>query len=101
MNDQIRFHYPNADDPDWHVKIVYTLLIEAKNEMGFVIENLWKRGISYGRRSYPDFGQYVPITPFKAFCSAAAYAWADKFFGILTNVTNPEIHFNFPSVIKQ
>ena len=48
--------------------------------MEYVIQNLWKRVKSNGRCSYPGFLHYVPIIPFKALCSAAAYAWADNKF---------------------
>ena len=44
------------------------------------IENLWKRGISHGRRSHPYFVKYVTITYFKAFLGADAYVWSDKKF---------------------
>ena len=61
-------------------QILLNLPHEATNEMEFGIDNPWNRVISNGRCSYPDFGQHVPITYFKAFCSAYAYAWADKKF---------------------
>ena len=76
----IKFHNQNADDPDWCVKCCYTLIVSSTSEMKCGIENLWKRVISNGRRSYLYFGQYVTITSFKSFCSAAAYAWVDKKF---------------------
>ena len=83
VNGLINFHYPHADDPDWHVKCCYTLLIVAISEMECDIENLCKRG-KYNRRcSYLDFGQYVPITSFKSFCSADSYEWVDKKFWYL------------------
>ena len=83
MNNLIRFHDPDADDPDWCVKHCSTLLIAATHEMECGIEKLWKRYKSNGRCSYPDFGQYVPITSFKALFNAAAYAWSDKKFWYL------------------
>ena len=42
------------------------------------VENLWKSGPSTGRHNYPDFGQYMPKNYFKAFCSAAPFAWAEE-----------------------
>ena len=65
MNDLIEFHDPDADDPDWRVKRCYTLLIAARSEMEYGMDNLWKRGKYNGRRSYLDFGHYVTITSFK------------------------------------
>ena len=89
MNDCIKYRDPDTDDPDWCVKSCYTLLFAATSEMECGIEKFWKRGISNERRSYPDFGQYVPITSFKAFCSANAYAWADKKFWYLEKRDRP------------
>ena len=89
MNELINFHYPDADEPNWHVKSYYTLLIVATSEMECGIYNFWKRVKYNGRRSYPDFGKYVPINYFKAFCSAAAYAWVDKKFWYLEKRDQP------------
>ena len=48
-------------------------------------ENLWKCGTGSGRKDHPDFGRYVPRDAFKAFCSAAPYAyWHIEGFGLLT-----------------
>ena len=44
------------------------------------IKKLWNRGQSNRRRSYPNCGQYVHITSFKALFSAAKYAQADNNF---------------------
>ena len=74
VNELIKFHDIDADDPDWLVKRCYTLLIAAISEMGCGIEKFWKRKKYNGRHSYPYCGQYVPITYFKEFCSEAAYA---------------------------
>ena len=89
MNDHIKFNDTEADDPVWRVKHCYTLIIAATSEMECGIENLWKRGISNVGRSYQDFGKYVPITSFKAFCSADAYEWADKKFWYLDKRDRP------------
>jgi hypothetical protein len=56
----------------------YLLLIAAATEVVTGVENLWKSGPSTGRHNYPDFGQFIPKNYFKAFCSAAPYAWADE-----------------------
>ena len=78
---KIKFHDPNVDDdPDWKVKRCYTLLIAASSEVECGIENLWKCGTGNGRRDYPDFGRYVPRDAFKAFCSAAPYAYCHRRF---------------------
>ncbi len=39
---------------------------------------MWKSGPSTGCHNYPDFGQIIPKNYFKAFCSAAPYAWAEE-----------------------
>ena len=74
----IKFHDPDADDPDWKVKQCYLLLIAACTEVEIGVMNLWKNGPSEGRRDYPDFGQYMPREYFNAWKSAAAFAWCDK-----------------------
>ena len=68
----------NADDPDWRFKICYTIMIASASEIHNGVENLWKRGLSKGRRAYPDFGRYMPINYFKAFMAAAPYCWCDE-----------------------
>ena len=73
VNDLIKFHDPYADDPNWHLKRCYTLLISERSEMGCGIYHLCKRGQSNIRSPYPDFGQYFTITSFRSFCNAAAY----------------------------
>ena len=83
MNYLIKYHGPDADDPDWYVKCCYALLIAATSEIECGIDNLWKRRQYNGRRSYPYFGQYVPIASLKVFRSAAAYEQADKKFWYL------------------
>ena len=74
MNYFIKFHDPDVDDPDWCVTCCYNLLTEGTSEMEWGIENIWKRGQSNRRRSHPDFGKYVPITPFKSLLISATYA---------------------------
>ena len=80
LHEKIKFDDPNDEDRDWRVKRCYTLLIAAAGELERGVDNLWKKGLSHGRRQYPDFGRYVPKNAFKAFCSAAPYAWCDKQF---------------------
>ena len=60
------------------VKQCYTLLIAAKPEVECGVDNLWRKGYSSGRHSYPNFGQYVPINKFRAFCSGAIFVFAKK-----------------------
>ena len=74
---KIKFHDEEADDPDWKVRVCYTLLIAAASEVEVGVENLWKSGKSGGRHSYPDFGRYISRDTFRAFQSAAAMCWAD------------------------
>lgn len=75
---RITFHDPSQIDCDWKVKQCYLLLIAAATEVENGVENLWSRGSSGGRHDYPDFGRYMPVNYFKAFQSAAPYAWCDK-----------------------
>ena len=76
---KIKFHDPDdPNDPDWMVKQGYLLLIAAASEMENGVENLWKAGMRKMRRPYPDFGRYMSINEFHAFCSAAPYARAEE-----------------------
>eukprot|EP00957_Ditylum_brightwellii_P135575 10337256-Ditylum_brightwellii.AAC.1 len=81
--DRIQFHDPTAEDPDWQMKWCYALLVAAACKMECDVDNLWKKVPSNGRHSYPDYGQFVPMASFKAYCSAAPYAWADKKYWFL------------------
>jgi len=78
VRDGIIFHDEDHNDPDWKVQQCYLLLIASATEIVSGVENLWKQGPSAGRHTYPDFGQYMPINYFKAFCSAAPFCWADE-----------------------
>ena len=76
MKEKIKFHNNNASDPDFIIRQCYLLIIAGASEIVSGVENLWKSGPSVGRHSYPDFGQFVPVNYFKAFCSAAPYCWS-------------------------
>jgi len=89
VNDKIVFHDPEAEDPDWRVRVCYTLLIAAASEIEVGVENLWKSGPSGGRHSYPDFGKYMPINYFKAFQHAAAYCWCPEDFWYIPKDDKP------------
>jgi len=78
LRDKIKFHDEDSAEPDWKVKQCYLLLIASATEIVCGIENLWKSGPSTGRHNYPDFGQYMPINHFKAFCSAAPFCWSEE-----------------------
>jgi hypothetical protein len=54
------------------------LIIASAIDFVSGIENLWLSGHSAGRHTYPDFGQYMPINYFKAFCSAAPFCWSEE-----------------------
>eukprot|EP00957_Ditylum_brightwellii_P150229 11440414-Ditylum_brightwellii.AAC.1 len=82
---------PNDEDRDWKVKHCYTLMIAAAGELKYGVDNLWKKGIIRGRRSYPNFGQYIPKNVFKAFFSVAPYACCDNKFGAKIKMTRHEI----------
>eukprot|EP00957_Ditylum_brightwellii_P057838 4386081-Ditylum_brightwellii.AAC.1 len=51
----IVFDNPNDEDRNWKVKCCYTLMIAAEGELECGVDNLWKKGITQGRREYPDF----------------------------------------------
>ena len=72
-HDQIDFCNEDTDDPDYLVKISYTIMIAAVSEVEQGVENLWNRGRSNGRRDYPNFGKYISKNMFKAFQSADPY----------------------------
>jgi hypothetical protein len=78
VKDNIIFHGPDAADPDWMVRQCYLLMIAFATEIVNGVDNLWKSGPSVGHHAYPDFGQYMPINYFKAFCSAAPYCWSEE-----------------------
>ena len=86
---KILFHDPNADDPDWKVKCCYTVIIAAVTEVECGIYNLWKTGKFLGCRHYPDFGRYLPVNAFKAFCSTAAYGWCDPKYWYIDERDSP------------
>ena len=41
-------------------------------------ESLWLHGALAGMKSYPKYGQYIPIDYMKAFLHGLPYMWADK-----------------------
>ena len=76
---KITFHHPNAEDPDWEVKLCYMLMISATTERFVGAENLWKKGkAQFSRHYYPDYGKYVSLETFKCFKAAAPYAFCDE-----------------------
>jgi hypothetical protein len=75
----VKFHDEDAEDPDWKVKVCYTLLIAAASEVESGVDNLWEKGRSKtGRRDHPDFGKYMPRDQFKMFRAAAPFCWCDE-----------------------
>ncbi|KAG7339288.1 hypothetical protein IV203_023991 [Nitzschia inconspicua] len=78
QNDNIIFHDPDNEDPDWIVKQCYLMMVAAATESEVGVENLWKRGPTGGRRDYPDFGQCLPRNWFVAFQCATGYMWSPK-----------------------
>ena len=78
LNDGIKFHDEEAEDPDWIIKQAYLLVLAAATESDVGVENLWKRGKSGGRHDHADFGQYMPQNWFKAFQSAAAHMFCSE-----------------------
>jgi hypothetical protein len=57
-----KFDDPDADDPDHIVKQFYTVIIAAASEQEIGVENLFKKGVSRGRKAYPDFGRLMDRT---------------------------------------
>jgi hypothetical protein len=78
VRDKIVFFDSASKDPDWKVRQCYMLIIASATEIVSGIDNLWKSGPSAGRHTYPDFGQYMPINYFKAFCCAAPFCWSEE-----------------------
>jgi len=77
-DDNIRFEDETADDPDWKVRVCYTLLIAAASELDNGVDELWKKGKSSGRHMHADFGRYIPKNYFKAFQAAAPFCWCEE-----------------------
>jgi hypothetical protein len=69
----VKFHDPNAADPDWILKQAYLLMLAACTEGDIGALNLWKRGRSGGRHIFPDFGKCMPFHHFMAFMTAAPF----------------------------
>jgi hypothetical protein len=92
VRDKIVFHDEGREDPDWKVRQCYLLLIAAATELFAGIGNLWKTDRFKGHHNYPDFGKYMLINYFKAFCSAAPYAWADPNYWYLGTRDNIFTH---------
>jgi hypothetical protein len=80
INDKVKFYDETDDDPDWIVKQCYLLLLASVWEGDRGIDNLWRKGKSSGRHTFPDFGQYVPAAYFRAWQSAAAYMFCDRVY---------------------
>ncbi len=78
VKDNTIFYDPDAAGLDWMVRQCYLLMIASATEIVNGVENLWKSGPSVSHHAYPDFGQYMPINYFKAFCSAAPYCWSEE-----------------------
>jgi hypothetical protein len=62
-------------DLDWKVCKCCLLIIASATEIVSGIKNSWFSGPFSGCHTYPDFGQYMPINYFKAFCSTAPFCW--------------------------
>jgi hypothetical protein len=76
--DNIKFHHPDANDPDALLKICLTLMVTAVLEVHKGIAGLWQRGNLLGMKEYPNYGQYIPKDYFKAFLHGFPYLWTDK-----------------------
>ena len=80
VNDKIKFHDSEQDDPDSLVRLCVTIMIVGALEVHNGIENLWKHGNAYGMKKYPNYGQYLPVNYFHAFVCAFPYVWGDKVY---------------------
>ena len=90
--DNIKFHRPDADDPDALLKICLTLMVTAVLEVHKGVAGLWQRGNSSGMKQFPNYGQYIPKDYFKAFLYGFPYLWADKKYW---DVNRAELPFDF------
>ena len=77
-DDDILFHQPKDDDPDWVVKQCHLLLTASLTETVQGVDNVWMRGCSGGGHNHSDFGQYVSQNMFKAFMVGAPMMFAEK-----------------------
>ena len=60
------------------VKLCLTLMVTAVLEVSRGVKNLWLHGALAGMKSYPNYGQYIPIDYMKALLHGLPYMWADK-----------------------
>lgn len=78
----IKFHDPDAQDPDCKIKQCILLMIAGANEPYNGMSLLWKRGKGIGRSEgqipYPNFGRYVQLHEFQCFKTAIARMWSDE-----------------------
>eukprot|EP00957_Ditylum_brightwellii_P106060 8089638-Ditylum_brightwellii.AAC.1 len=54
--EKIVFDDANDKDRDWEIKHCYTLIIADAGKLECNIDNLWTKGLTQGRREYPEFG---------------------------------------------
>ncbi len=90
--DNIKFHRPDAEDPDALLKICLTLMVTAVLEVHKGVAGLWRRGNSSGMKEFPNYGQYIPKDYFKAFLHGFPYLWADRKYW---DVNRAELPFDF------
>jgi hypothetical protein len=67
-------------------------MVTAVLEVSHGVKNLWLHGASAGMKSYPNYGQYIPIDYMKAFLRGLPYMWADKKY---YNVEHNMLPFDF------
>jgi hypothetical protein len=75
LSDSRATYYDTAksQDPDWKVRQCYMLLIASVLK---IFGSLDRQQVII--HMYPNFGQYMPINYFKAFCSAAPFCWSKE-----------------------
>ena len=82
--EKIRFHFEEADDPDWKIKLCYKLMISATLEKYTGLDNLWKKGKPvHSRHEYPDYGKFISKHEFQCFKAAAPFTFCDKKYWFL------------------
>ena len=68
----------DGPDPDAKIKLVYQLLIAGATEGVSGTLNMWKKGTSGGRKTYPDFGRYMKLQEFQMIASCLPHLFAEE-----------------------
>ena len=72
-NDNIKFHYKTAEDPDCIVKNECLILIVEATEIEKCANSLPKDRKGKGRNHFPNLGKHMSKNQFKTFLVALSY----------------------------